>query len=388
MEKLGSPELYEQTCAARDTAREWQQLGGTDVPRSPDAVPELEASYRALLKALHRLEAWTGRSGLAGLPLHDLRSLLEQLSADQTTLVNLPGLHRLRTGMSAAGLEELLAEMHERQATEEFAVQSLRYTWLQSILDQLSLFEVTIGGFVPEKHEKAVHEFKTGDHRHLDATPARIRRLCAKNAVRAREQFPGQATLLEDQARRKRRHLPVRDLVHHTADVLLALKPCWAMSPLVVSQLLPPKAYFDVVIFDEASQVRPADAVTTIVRGRQVVVAGDDKQLPPTAFFEAGEDDEEPADEDGATPLAAGTRGFESILDALGPILPHPRTLEWHYRSRDERLIAFSNAHLYGRMLTTSPASAAGKSSSTSRCAGSRGRRRTALRQRSMPSST
>ena len=126
----------------------------------------------------------------------------------------------------------------------------------------------------------------------------------------------------------------------------------------MVSQLLPPLPYFDVVIFDEASQITPADAVTSILRGRQLVVAGDDKQLPPTAFFvsDSAEDEpEQPAA--GAGPpaaLLAGTAGFESILDALGSVLRF-RMLLWHYRSRDERLIAFSNAHIYDRTLTTFP---------------------------------
>jgi superfamily I DNA and/or RNA helicase len=128
------------------------------------------------------------------------------------------------------------------------------------------------------------------------------------------------------------------------------------MSPLVVSRLLPPKSYFDVVIFDEASQVTPADAVTSILRGRQLVVAGDDKQLPPTAFFSSAGVDEESgdADEDDMASLLGGTSGFESILDALDSLLG-VRMLTWHYRSRDERLIAFSNVHIYDRMLTTFP---------------------------------
>src|SRR5438067_7482454 len=110
--------------------------------------------------------------------------------------------------------------------------------------------------------------------------------------------------------------LPVRDLIANTADVLLALKPCWAMSPLVVSQLLPPKTYFDVIIFDEASQITPADAISSILRGTQLVVAGDEKQLPPTAFFvsESPEEEDELEEIDTPSPLVAGTKGFESIL--------------------------------------------------------------------------
>jgi very-short-patch-repair endonuclease len=125
------------------------------------------------------------------------------------------------------------------------------------------------------------------------------------------------------------------------------------MSPLMVSQLLPARSYFDVVIFDEASQITPADAVSSILRGKQLVVAGDDKQLPPTAFFASDSPEEDDTEgEDAPSSLFAGTEGFESILNALGSLLRF-RVLQWHYRSRDERLIAFSNTHIYDHMLTT-----------------------------------
>jgi very-short-patch-repair endonuclease len=124
------------------------------------------------------------------------------------------------------------------------------------------------------------------------------------------------------------------------------------MSPLVVSQTLPAQRdLFDVVIFDEASQVTPADAIPAILRGRQLVIAGDSRQLPPTAFFAQATDEE---DDDEDVPAGAGTVGYESILDALVGLVPE-RMLTWHYRSQDERLIAFSNVHLYHRALTTFP---------------------------------
>lgn len=68
-------------------------------------------------------------------------------------------------------------------------------------------------------------------------------------------------------------------------DLVLAVAPCWVMSPLVVASVLPPGQWFDVVVFDEASQIPPAEAVSAISRARQVVVAGDSRQLPPTSFF-------------------------------------------------------------------------------------------------------
>ena len=146
-------------------------------------------------------------------------------------------------------------------------------------------------------------------------------------------------------------------LLDQARDVLFAAKPCWATSPLMVSQVLPASRLFDVVIFDEASQVTPADAVPSIMRAHQVIVAGDDRQLPPTNFFrqvgdgEPEDDDPGVADEDA---LVSFGSGFESILDTLRPLLP-TWPLTWHYRSRDERLVAFSNARIYGGALTTFP---------------------------------
>ena len=354
--KLSDQDLYASAVAARDSARLWASLGGTGIPCAPRTLAECQASCKQLLGQLARLETWSGQPAIADSPVEDCEHALNMLDADRGTLARLPELHRLRTSLEAAGLGEFVAAMEARQASEEFAVRAFRYAWLRSILDHLSLTDLSVGSFAAEAHEKAIGEYRDGDRHHIETTSARVRRAYAENAVRARDQFKDQAALVQHQAALKRRHLPVRDFVRNAVDVLLALKPCWAMSPLVVSQLLPPLPYFDVVIFDEASQITPADAVTSILRGRQLVVAGDDKQLPPTAFFASDSTEGGPEDPDTAepAPLLAGTRGFESILDALGSLLGF-RMLQWHYRSRDERLVAFSNAHIYDRMLTTFP---------------------------------
>jgi very-short-patch-repair endonuclease len=358
----GDRELYASAAAGRDSLRMWSGLEGWGVPRAPRTLTECRASYENLLGQLAQLETWSALPGLAGMRTEDCQHALDRLDADRGTLAKLPELHRLRASLNVAGLGEFVAGMAARQASEEFAVRAFWYAWLRSVLDHLSLIDLSVGSFSAEAQQKAVWEFSDGDRRHIETTPARVRRAYAENAVRARDQFKEQAELVQHQAKLKRRHMPVRDFVRNAADVLLALKPCWAMSPLVVSQLLPPLPYFDVVIFDEASQITPADAVTSILRGRQLVVAGDDKQLPPTAFFvsDSTEDDPDLADPDMPVPLMAGTSGFESILDALGSVLRF-RQLLWHYRSRDERLIAFSNAHIYDRTLITFPGAIGGR---------------------------
>jgi very-short-patch-repair endonuclease len=158
----------------------------------------------------------------------------------------------------------------------------------------------------------------------------------------------------------KKRHGPIRKTVVKTAPALLELKPCWMMSPLSVSQYLESGAQlFDLVIFDEASQVCPEDSISSILRGKQLIVVGDPRQLPPTRFFaksladESGaeEEEEEEAEEEGRT---------QSILDECLGASFETRSIEWHYRSADEALIAFSNHHFYDGRLVTFPSSHGG----------------------------
>ena len=108
---------------------------------------------------------------------------------------------------------------------------------------------------------------------------------------------------------KKTRHLPVRELIARTRNTSLAIKPCFMMSPLAVSQYLPADMSFDVVIFDEASQVTPGYAINCIYRGRALMLAGDDKQLPPTSFFERAQ---EGVDND-ETDIA----DFQSVLELV-----------------------------------------------------------------------
>lgn len=341
--------------AAWQQLQRWRELGGLGVPTAPPNLDALQATYDQLELEMLQLEQLIKEPNLADLPSEETRRVLERLVADRPVLVTLPEIHRLEASFRAAGLDDLVNDAVSRQLSEDACLLGFRFAWLRSLLDHLALSDHRVEGFIASKHDKAIDDFKTGDREHIETTALRVRRICAEYATRARDQHREQAALLQHQAGLKTRHMPVRDLVRSTSDALLALKPCWAMSPLVVSQLLPSQKYFDIVVFDEASQITPADAVASILRGSQLVVAGDEKQLPPTAFFVAeNPDEEEELEGTFPVPLVAGTKGFESILDALGSLLRF-RMLRWHYRSRDERLIAFSNAHMYDHMLTTFP---------------------------------
>ena len=155
-----------------------------------------------------------------------------------------------------------------------------------------------------------------------------------------------QWALLNKELGKKRRHIPVRELIKQIPDVITGLKPCMLMSPLSVAQYLDTESKFDVVIFDEASQIPVWDAIGALARGQQSIVVGDNKQMPPTSFF--GKGDTEEVDED-------ITEDLESILDeCLAAQLPE-LVLNWHYRSRYESLIQFSNQKYYKGELLTFP---------------------------------
>ena len=192
-----------------------------------------------------------------------------------------------------------------------------------------------------------VREYQELDRALIAAATGSIIRAC--NTRRPRSDI-GESAVIHREAEKKKKHMPVRTLIERSRHVTQAIKPCFMMSPLAVSQYLPADLNFDVVIFDEASQVSPGDAINCIYRGSALILAGDQKQLPPSHFFADGTaDDEQEWSED-----SDDTAEFESILDhAKASGAYRSLTLRWHYRSLHEGLIAFSNASFYkGRLIT------------------------------------
>lgn len=208
--------------------------------------------------------------------------------------------------------------------------------------------EPLLRNFVPAEHMSDIDAFRRLDD-HLSTLTVRYIRakLCglipAKNDIGKQGGFG----ILKHELQKSRRHKPVRQLAIEMGDAMTRLAPCMLMSPLSIAQYLPPDlALFDLVIFDEASQIAPWDAIGSIARGKQVVIAGDPRQMPPTNFFNrAASASDDDTSED-----------MESILDeCLGAGIPS-HSLSWHYRSRHESLIAFSNHRYYDSNLITFPA--------------------------------
>lgn len=155
--------------------------------------------------------------------------------------------------------------------------------------------------------------------------------------------------LIRRESQKQRQHCRIRDLMQRAGTAVQALKPCLMMSPLSVSRFIPERAVeFDMVIMDEASQIKPEDAIGTILRAKQLVVVGDPKQLPPTSFFERADEE---IDVDESTQFD----NTESVLEAAMKVYQPFRRLRWHYRSKHESLIRFSNSRFYDNDLVVFP---------------------------------
>lgn len=202
--------------------------------------------------------------------------------------------------------------------------------------------------FKASEHNQKLEEFRQLDSQVAETTSAYVAATVAQSTpdIRSKDHAPHFGVFARE-LQKKTRHKPIRALFEDMGDRLLELTPCLMMSPLSVAQFLPSNFNaFDLVVFDEASQITTWDAVGAIARGKNVIVVGDPKQMPPTSFFSASVDPDDPDEED-----------MESILDqALAAGLPHLR-LMGHYRSRHETLIAFSNNKYYENALVTYPSS-------------------------------
>ena len=222
---------------------------------------------------------------------------------------------------------------------------ALLRAWADDVINRDSRLRPTLS----EDRNVLVEEYRDLDKQLVIAATSEIIR--SANSRRPAATSVGEPGVIRREGMKKSKHLPVRDLIGKTRSTSLAIKPCFMMSPLAVSQYLPSNMNFDVVIFDEASQVTPGDAINCIYRGKALILAGDDKQLPPSSFFERVVDDSE-SEED--TDIAE----FQSILElSKGCGAFNNLGLKWHYRSRHEGLIAFSNHKFYEGSLVTYPSS-------------------------------
>lgn len=213
--------------------------------------------------------------------------------------------------------------------------------WINSIYS-----ETNLDSFSATEFDELVDTFRRLDEQQREYAKAEIQHRVTNRRpqMELEHASSSEQVILRREVQKSRRHKPLRQLFDEISSLITVLKPCFMMSPLSVAQYLQCDSIeFDTVIFDEASQVMPQDAISSLIRGKQVIIAGDSKQLPPTSFFDADIETAEDVQED-----------LESILDEAATVLPEKR-LRWHYRSRTNELIEFSNTKYYDGSLRTFP---------------------------------
>jgi very-short-patch-repair endonuclease len=259
---------------------------------------------------------------------------------------------RLSDEGSAVGLGSFGKAALEAQLPANLWKDAYQLVFWQMFVDAAAQLDEGLRGFDSHSRAALIERFRELDRQQLILNRARIQAYMTdqRPAHTWISATTAETAILRREGAKKRRLKPLRKLFAEIPRLITDLKPCLMMSPTSVATLIDPAVFkFDVVIFDEASQIAPEEAAGAIMRGTQAVIAGDTKQLPPTRFFSViGSDDEDSASEEDG-------RVFESILDeASGLNLPQ-KLLRWHYRSRDEELIAFSNHHFYDDRLFTFP---------------------------------
>ncbi|MGE0225316.1 MAG: DUF3320 domain-containing protein [Acetobacteraceae bacterium] len=255
----------------------------------------------------------------------------------------------IRREAEAAGLDPFVVALELGIIAPNAAPDAFRTAYCRWAAPLMIDQRPELRGFSAVHHEALIQTFRRLDKELSEITAGYIRAVLSQAIPpKGAPNAPRGLGVLARELQKKVRHLPVRQLVSQMGDSMLTLTPCLMMSPLSVAQFLPAdQSMFDLVVFDEASQITVPDAIGAIARGRKVIVVGDPKQMPPTSFFDKA------ATDDGADDGDA--EDLESILDeALAARVPHHR-LTGHYRSRYESLIAFSNLAYYDASLVTYP---------------------------------
>lgn len=347
-------------------------------PAAPNTYIETRDSLRSRIAAFYEQLAALDARANAGrapwgswdrAPFDDFRAWIDRLLTDidsaSSWLDYRQAVLAYERRFGTGSLDRIRTVTEEPREVPRITERAIWEAWLEAVTAD----DPVLHQFRGADHERVIEEFRRLD----EAMPRAAQREVARRAF---ERYPPRAMLtghpgelgvLRDQTSKKRNQLPVRKLFQRTPTQLPRLKPCIMMSPLAVSQFLPRSELatdtveFDVVVFDEASQVFPEDAIPAISRGKQVIVVGDEQQLPPTSFFRKLDGDGDgAADDDDEDQDGNNLADRESILDALkgGSIFGRgvfPRHLNVHYRSRHENLIRFSNHHFYDDRLLVFP---------------------------------
>ncbi len=354
--------------ALRWAAAQAERLGSAAAAREQLAAIPPKSALRSLAGRLQKaLSAWPaawdeiaalveldlketfGVENAEAIPLVTLRERLSSWAADPQGAEDWHRLSAAARGVSELGLDEFREHLAEGRLSVEHAGQTLEWVRAEAVWNRLRAGEPQLDSIDGEDRTRKVEEFKALDRKLLDLTAGQV-------ALKHFQALPlgaaGQIGLVRRELAKKKRHLKLRQLLDDAGEAVAAIKPVFLMSPLSIAQYLKPgRLTFDLLLIDEASQVRPADAMGAVMRCRQLVVVGDQKQLPPTSFF----DREVAVEEDDEDPYAVQAGDMESILSLCEARGMPGGMLRWHYRSQHPSLIAVSNHEFYEDRLVFPP---------------------------------
>lgn len=360
-DRLAAIIAWDREC--RDAALPWDHRGHLarldDLGPLRALVKEIVAFLNGLpgpLQSLfHRVKldlvAAFEQESYARIPLHTLLSRLRRWRDDSEALSHWIRYQRKRSRLRSAQLDPLVDALHEGRIPADAAVPQLEIAYYQALIHEVFRSHPNLAEFDGRTYANWVEEFRSLDLARIEL--ARREVAAAHYDGIPRNAAGGEMAVLRRELEKKRRHKSIRRLLKETGTAVLSIKPVFMMSPISVAQFLEPGGVtFDLLIVDEASQVSPVDALGAMARARQLVVVGDDKQLPPTRFFSKMLD-ESVADPDAEDDLQAGD--LESILGLCVAQGMSQRMLRWHYRSRHHSLIAVSNREFYENRLYVVP---------------------------------
>ena len=341
----------------------YAELAAKGPPAAPPSVGELILRRDASLKALSDFQVrFETEMRYQNQPLEtlEIKVIEERIQALRDRVDDLQvwiDYKDVKNRFALRGLDGFFNRLVEAKLPADDLMAVFRRGVYQEWINNLYNEDVRLGKFRRENHEQLIVDFKKLDVDLIHLTSSMV--IAQANSRKPQDILiqaaDAEAGILQKEAAKKRQLMPIRTLMQKIPNLLVKLKPCLLMSPISVSQFLPADAKFDVVMFDEASQLVPEDAIGAIYRGKTLVVAGDNKQLPPTSFFQKNLIDDVDWDELSDDDVEV----FDSILDeCLGIGLP-VKTLRWHYRSKHEDLIAFSNHRFYDDTMITFPAAKA-----------------------------
>jgi very-short-patch-repair endonuclease/DNA polymerase III delta prime subunit len=324
--------------------------GHADATGLGNAVAGIEQHVIGLDKAIRDslevtgMQAENAKADVRELSLSILEARLREWQGNLTALYQMSRFNVLAGQMLTARLDELLNIAVSNDDPESLTV-ILDLSWYAGLVQSVYAQKPALQQFDRIKHEHQIARFKLLDLASINHAQTSLAKQAWEGMPNINQ--PGEMAVLRAELNKKRRHIPIRQLIDKAGRAIQQIKPVFMMSPMSIANFLPPgKLEFDVVVFDEASQVKAVDAFGAIMRGKQVVVVGDTRQMPPTDFFSRDVDMD---DEEGAT------ADIESILSMFKAAGSQERYLRWHYRSRHESLIAVSNVEFYDSKLVVFP---------------------------------